>query len=330
MLPSSTPKEIPALKKIRFHVEDTGIGIPADKLEDIFLPFHQLEHSSSSKEGTGLGLSISQNIVREMDSQIFVHSIVGQGSTFWFDLDLQEINGLNLIKEMADQPNVIGYEGKKRLILIVDDLANNRSFLVNLLQSLDFNLLEASNGLDAIALARQHQPDLILLDLIMPEMDGWEVTKRIRQDDTIKDVLIVIVSASTLANTESSSREVGANAFLTKPLSFEQLLDVLGQYLELKWIYQENTPAISDNQTTHTELVPDTEPVLIPPNQEELDILLNLALQGDIREILSQAMLLEVNPELVPFIKKLRQLAETCQIKKLKQFLRQYLVNSQS
>lgn len=96
----------------------------------------------------------------------------------------------------------------------------NRSFLVDLLRSLGFNLLKADNGLDAIALTCQHQPDLILLDLIMPKMDGWEVTKRIRQEDTIKDVPIIIMSASTLAATETSSREVGANAFMAKPLRF--------------------------------------------------------------------------------------------------------------
>lgn len=306
--------------KIRFQIEDTGIGIPNDKLEDIFLPFHQLEYTPSSKEGTGLGLSISQNIVEEMDSQIFVSSVLDRGSTFWFDLDLREIETQNPIEDIPYKPDVIGYKGTKRTILVVDDLANNRSFLVNLLQSLDFNVLEASNGLDTIALAHQYQPDLIFLDLIMPEMDGWEVTKQIRQDATIKDVLIIIVSASTLPATKTSSREVGANAFLAKPLNFDKLLDILGQYLELEWIYQEN------NDTNPS--VPNTDSVLVTPSQEELNTLINLALQGDIREILSQVVLLEANPNLAVFCKKLRNLAETCQVKKLKQFLHEYLIDN--
>ena len=315
--------------KIRFQVEDTGIGIPSDKLEDIFLPFHQLESSPSSQEGTGLGLSISQNIVKEMDSEIFVSSILGEGTAFWFDLDLEEIESKNLVQEIPYKPDVISYKGNKRTILVVDDLANNRSFLVNLLQSLGFNILEASNGLDAISLVRENKPDLIILDLIMPEMDGWEATKRIRQDATIKNVPIIIVSASTLPATESSSREVGANGFLAKPLDFEKLLDLLSQYLELEWIYREHDPVISNNQIISAESILAPNSGFTIPNQEQLNMLLDLALRGDIREILSQTILLEANSQLVPFCKKLRQLAETCQMKKLKQFLYQYSAQSE-
>ena len=239
-------------------------------------------------------------------------------------MELPKISDSRLAEDITNQIQVIGYQGNKRTILLVDDLSDNRLFLINLLQSIGFNLLEASKGVDAIALACQHQPDLILLDLVMPEMNGWEVTKQIRQDETLKDIPIIIVSATTFATKEFSVQEVGANAFLAKPLDFEALLDLLAQFLELEWIYQQNPQRDLDLEASLN-----TEPVIIPPTQEELNILLNLVLQGDIRAILSQATLLETNSDLVAFATKLRQLAETCQIKKLKQFLQQYLsVNS--
>jgi two-component system, chemotaxis family, CheB/CheR fusion protein len=236
--PYSLDTPLERAMKIRFYIEDTGNGIPEAKMTDIFLPFYQLDPPQSSQEGTGLGLTISQNLVEQMGSQIQVQSRLAEGSIFWFDLDLAAIDRDRDPASFAGQiePNIVGYTGRKRQILVVDDLDNNREVLVNFLSPLGFNVLEANSGVKAIALTQEYQPDLIILDLVMPNMDGWEVTQRLRQESKFSELPVIIVSASIFPTDQSNCYQAGANHFLTKPLDFAKLLRVMEQYLELEWI----------------------------------------------------------------------------------------------
>lgn len=310
-------------KIIRFHIQDTGIGIPEDQLTDIFVPFRQLDSDSSIQEGTGLGLSISQSIAEQMGSQIQVRSTLTEGSEFWFDLDF--LNPQTPITERSKNDlavNITGYQGVKRKILVVDDLANNLEVLLNFLTSLGFEVIAASSGTEAIALISEQQPDLIILDLIMPEMDGLAVTQSLRQETAWQDLPIIIVSASTLPRDESQCYQAGANAFLPKPLNFELLLRLLEQYLQLKWI---TVDGVRRSLLTK-ERSNNTEPTsIVTPTAEELEQLLNLAMQGDIRGVLSQIELWQGDrPELLFFTQQIRPLAEACQLKKLKELLKKY------
>ena len=261
--------------KIRVQIEDTGIGIPEDKLEDIFLPFQQID-IQSKQEGTGLGLSISQEIVRQLHSKIEVQSTLGKGSVFWFDLDLAGSN-VNL----ANHSNslIIGYEGKRKKILIVDDSINNRHILVNFLGPLDFELLEATNGEEAIALAQKHHPDLILLDWLMPDMSGAEVTQKLRHQLGLQDIGLVAVSASVLPKTQNNHKQADCDAFLGKPISFDNLLSILEELLELKWIERDLSPIQPEIETE----------LLITPSKQEITPFYELATLGDVRSVFNSS-----------------------------------------
>ncbi|MCC0177018.1 response regulator [Waterburya agarophytonicola K14] len=322
--------------RIRFYVQDTGSGIPEDRLTDIFLPFYQLDSHQSSQEGTGLGLTISKNLVEQMGSEIQVRSRLNEGSIFWFDLDLLAVNNNTIpIMSPALDFDIAGYTGKKRQILVVDDLDNNREILVNFLVPLGFDVLEANSGEKAIALTRQHRPDLIILDLIMPQMDGWEVTQNLRRESQFADIPIVIVSASTLPADESYCYQVGASQFLAKPLSFEQLLHTIELYLHLEWVdsqgerrYLNLAQSFVSPSTSIPQIETESTPLVLP-SPEELDRLLSLVMQGDIRSTLSVAEKLNQDqPQLSPFTQKIIHLAQTCQLKKLKDFLQQALFSS--
>ncbi|MGD1912504.1 MAG: ATP-binding protein [Rivularia sp. (in: cyanobacteria)] len=313
--------------KIRFHVADTGIGIPQDKLSEIFLPFQQLDSHKYAQEGTGLGLSISQSIVEQMSSEIHVTSTFGGGSEFWFDIDFPSIESpLESLPFRNNNLKIIGYQGAKRKILIVDDLESNREVLVNFLTPLGFQIIEASSGCEAMAKTEEYQPDLIILDLIMPEINAWEVTKTLRQESTWQNLPIIIVSASTLPADESECYQAGANAFLAKPLNFEELLKLFQQHLKLEWITQDPFTQLSPSlETSQIKTSSDLESI-VTPSAAELNQLLQLTMEGDIRELLSLIEQWQKNrPQLIPFIQEIRYLAEACRLRKLKELLKQYL-----
>ncbi|NER30323.1 MAG: response regulator [Symploca sp. SIO1C4] len=318
--------------KIRFQVEDTGVGIPVDKLADIFLPFQQLSDSQAFTEGTGLGLTISQNIVRQMGGEIFVESRLGEGSIFWFDLDLASAESWQQIQQQYNpKSSIVGFHGRKYKILVVDDQDDNRAVLVNFLNYLAFNVLEASNGKDGLALALEHQPDLIFVDLVMPAIDGLAVTKKLRQELNLSAVTIVVTSASTLPEAKSLCYESGCDVFLAKPLDFDQLLELLEIHLDLEWIYQENLTITSLNQAEVSEQRTEKDNFhsdqLVIPSPEKLNPLLEMAMQGDLRAILEEvANWGEIDAQFIPFAQQLRQLAESCQITRLQQLIEQHMV----
>ncbi|MEL6927361.1 MAG: chemotaxis protein CheB [Cyanobacteria bacterium J06600_6] len=305
---------------IRFYIEDTGSGIPENKLQDIFLPFYQLDPHQVSQEGTGLGLSISHSLAEQMNSQIEISSTVGVGSTFWFDLVFNVIEASNSLAVDDDlELDIVAYQGEPKQILIVDDLDSNREILVNFLAFLGFEIIEAKSGQKAISLAQKYQPDLVLLDLIMPGMDGWEVTQHLRQSAQFEHLPVIIVSASTLNTDESNSYKVGASEFLPKPLDFQQLLQVIERQLSLSWTTKDGSQKSLLTKQTSSEKLAATPLVL--PDLEVLTKLQTLINQGDIRGTINYLESLTDRLDWLPFINKIKQLAESCQLKKLKQLI---------
>lgn len=310
--------------KIRFLVEDTGIGMSPEQLEKIFLPFEQVGETQRKTEGTGLGLAISQKIVELMGSTIQVKSELGHGSIFWIDLELPSLLGWNQKFTVYTGEQIIGFTGDKWKILVVDDRWENRSVLINLLSPLGFEIVEASNGEEGLVKATEFQPDLIVLDLIMPVMDGFEMTRRLRQSEELKQVVIIGSSASVYESDRHNTMLAGADDFLPKPMQADDLFQKLQKHLLLEWVYEEKGELSSSNpENRHGQKAATSMAI---PSQGELAILLDLAKKGRVKAILEQIDRLEQgNESFIPFGQQIRQLAKTFQIPKIQQLLEKYI-----
>ncbi|HEY9657087.1 MAG TPA: ATP-binding protein, partial [Allocoleopsis sp.] len=224
--------------RLRFEIEDTGVGMTAQQLEQIFRPFEQVGEQRKQSEGTGLGLSISQRLMQLMGSTILVKSEVGRGSTFWFEVDLPEAKEWAIASRIINQNKVIGYVGKRRRVLVIDDHWENRSVIVSLLEPLGFEVMEANNGLEGWKMAIAHKPDATITDLRMPVMDGYQLLQRIRELDELKNMVTIASSASVFQSNQQEAIEAGANVFLPKPVQADLLLQTLQEQLNLEWQYE--------------------------------------------------------------------------------------------
>ena len=308
-------------EKIRFHVEDTGVGMASEQLEEIFLPFHQVGERDRKSEGTGLGLAISRQLVQMMGGEIKVNSILDKGSVFYFDLDLPSVDQWVDIAQTDKRP-IVSYLGDKRKILIADDKWENRSILMKMLEPLGFEIMEATDGLDCITKAQEWQPHVILMDLMMPSLNGLEATRRIRKLPDLK-VVVIATSASVFDFDQQQSFQAGCNDFLPKPIRNQELLEKLRDYLGLSWVYEE-----IKNETLKIKNEGFLEPsaqVMVPPPVEEIAALFDLAMMGDLRGIAKRAAQLEqMNQEWIPFASHLRQLAKGFEEKQILEFVKQY------
>jgi predicted ATPase/signal transduction histidine kinase/DNA-binding NarL/FixJ family response regulator/tRNA A-37 threonylcarbamoyl transferase component Bud32 len=314
---------------IRFQVEDSGVGIASNELDEIFKPFQQVGENSRKTEGTGLGLAISRQLIEMMGGTLQVKSTLGVGSTFWFDLDLPLVHAATETAN-ASKRTIIGVKGDKRKILVVDDKPTNRSILVNLLEPIGFDVLDAVDGEDGLSKAQAFQPDAILIDLVMPNLDGFEATRRLRLMPALKDVIVIAISASVFEFDQQQSLKVGCNDFLPKPIREDDLLQKLQEHLNLDWIYEsESVPGeplkqgnnLETDSVSFSSASPDGS---IPP-PEEIAIFLDLAMRGDLREIAKRATQLEeTNQQWSPFATHLRQLAKGFKGRQILEFLKQF------
>ncbi|MEG4801565.1 PAS domain S-box protein [Microcoleus sp. ARI1-B5] len=325
---TATKVEIAPTAKIRFQIEDTGIGISQNKLEEIFLPFHQVGDRNNFVEGTGLGLSISQKLVKIMGSQIHVQSTPGKGSIFWLDIDLPAVAECSEIPSTQEKRRLVGFSGSQRKVLIVDDHEVNRAMMHRLLSRLGFEIAQATDGEDCLHKAQAFLPDLILMDLLMPVMDGWEATRRLRQLPELKDAVILALSASVYETTRQKSILAGCDNFLTKPIQTNDLLELLRLHLRLEWIYEDGSETKKRKVQTPkaSSEIAVADRAMVSPASESVMTLLRLAAMGDIEAILEETAKLEhSDPKLVPFVHHVRQLAKGFQLKQIRDFLKQHL-----
>jgi signal transduction histidine kinase/FixJ family two-component response regulator len=312
--------------KIRFYVEDTGVGMTPEQIDKIFLPFEQVGDNKKQSEGTGLGLAISQKIVDLMDSSIQVKSQLGKGSTFWLELEFTEAKNWSETSRISQKKTIIGSQGPKQKILVVDDHWQNRSVVLNLLEPIGFEIIEATNGSEGLDKAILFQPDLIITDLLMPVMDGFQMLKRLRELPQLKQVVVIASSASVFDTDQYKSFDAGANVFLPKPVQTETLLEMLRIHLKIEWVYEEQEES-ANSQHERGKAV-DLRKV-VPPSDNVLLQLYDLAKKGDIDQILEEAATLKkLQLELVPFAEKLAQLAEAFQVKELQDFIQKFIQSS--
>ncbi|MEK7990995.1 MAG: PAS domain S-box protein, partial [Thiotrichaceae bacterium] len=294
-------------KRLRFEIEDTGMGIPEQDLENIFLPFHQSGDKYSKAEGTGLGLSITKRIIEMMEGELHVKSSIGKGSLFWFELELPEVSNLMQHKP-AEKSIIVGFEGEARWILVVDDKPENRSVLRNLLTPLGFRIIEASNGQEGLDALHQQKIDIVLTDLVMPVMDGFELSRRIRLPGTYDALPIIAVSASVFDYDQKQSVDAGCNEFIPKPIRADVLLDRLQHYLQLIWVYDRNVHAVITDEQSNVDSAVDEDYTLSP---EQLAVLYDLAMQGDTMGLIEYARQLSADDNtLKAFAAKIIRLAE--------------------
>lgn len=234
---SSLNKQSKSNIYLRFRVADTGIGIARQDLRRIFQPFEQIDKYEFQEVGTGLGLSIGKQLVELMGGKLKVTSELGRGSNFWFDLAFPEIKVTSVINPQS-VAEIVGYQGERRTLLIVDDVKTSRLLLLDLLKPLGFRVLTAKNGQQGLQLALDHQPDLILTDLFMPIKTGFTLIAELRQRNDFANTPIIAISASSFEEVERQSRASGCNAFVAKPINDQRLLNLLGNNLNLEWIYK--------------------------------------------------------------------------------------------
>jgi len=309
-----------ASRSVRFEVRDTGVGVPKHQLETIFEPFEQVGSAERSAGGTGLGLAISRQFVRAMGGEIRVESRVGQGSYFWFELPPATAM-LPVLPVASPMPVATGYVGPRAKVLVIDDASVNRAVVVGLLDRLGFETIQAASGREGLAKAQSERPALIVTDVVMPDMDGLELTRRLRQMDGLSDAPVIAVSASASGSDEQKSRAAGVNAFMPKPVDFDRLLAQIATLLGLEWTYA--VPASASANEAQQEGLRGTR--FTVPTQE-MSELHRLARHGDMQEIARWANRIgALDARYLPFAEQLRRLAKGYRSKAILELVEQYL-----
>jgi signal transduction histidine kinase/CheY-like chemotaxis protein len=224
-------------------VQDSGPGIPNEEIDKLFRHFEQTSSGISKGSGTGLGLALSRELANLMGGNITVISETGVGSVFTFDVLMQKGNAEAIETNITQR--VIGIAKPKiaHRILVVDDRDENLKVAVNLLKLVGFETNEAINGEDALAKFEEWNPDLILMDLRMPIMDGYEATNRIKLTEKGAKIPIVAITASAFEEENEKTKRVGLQGYIRKPFRENEFFETIGKVLGIKYIYEEGAPS---------------------------------------------------------------------------------------
>ncbi len=300
------------LNRLRFEIQDTGVGMHPEQIQKVCLPFEQVGDLHLREGGTGLGLAISSQIVQMMDSTLEIESEIGVGSQFSFTVEfLADSEQLRPVAGQNGRP-ITGYKGPEQTILVVDDRWENRSVMVDLLKPLGFKMIEAKNGKEGLAHALAGKPNLIILDLLMPVMNGFELLDQLNRNRDLHTVPKIVSSASVFETDRQKSLAAGAIAFLAEPIQTDELLALVKQHLQLTWVYGSPLPAA----------VPSTvplDPVTIRPPSEILSELRELARKGDLDALVQTTQ--QLDGQYQQFANTVISMSEQFQVKQLKAFL---------
>jgi len=241
--PKIPPKQTKNRHFLHFEIADTGPGIAEEEINILFDPFVQTQTGHQSMEGTGLGLPISRQFVRLMGGNITVSSQLGRGSIFCFDIEVREVISAD-VETRVPRQRVVGLEPNQPnyRILVVEDIADNRRLLVEMLQPLGFEICEAVNGEEAVILWQSWQPHLILMDIRMPGMNGYEATQAIKQMPNGQNTVIIALTASAFDEQRVAILKAGCDDFIRKPFREEFLLAKIADHLGIRYIYGEDLP----------------------------------------------------------------------------------------
>lgn len=295
-----------------FEIIDTGIGIAPEQLERLFQPFERGDPLRQDS-GLGLGLTITRMLTALMGGELLVKSVVGQGTSFQVRLFLSEVRVPQAVVHV--EHDIIGYLGPRRRVLVVDDHVEHRRVLAGMLEPLGFDIDMAASGQEALTQVSLSNPDLILMDLSMPLMDGWQTSKLIRKSIGSRAPIIVI-SASAFADDRERSMAAQCNDYLAKPVHTPALLEKIETHLSLKWL----------KRTASLISIPAAATLPAQAIQE----LRELASIGYVRGLLDHLdQLAQSEPASVSYIAMLQGLAKRFQLKELTRHLDMALASDQ-
>ncbi|MBE9115328.1 PAS domain S-box protein [Lusitaniella coriacea LEGE 07157] len=262
-----------SFRTLYFEVEDTGVGIAPEDIKQLFEPFVQTASGKKVQEGTGLGLTLSRQFVQLLGGKIDLNSRVGQGTTVKFTIDAIAVEGKLKKKDVSNRRAIALAPNQPRYkILVADDKENNRQLLLKLLHPLGFDLREAQNGQEALDLWQQWQPHLILMDMRMPVLDGYEATQKIRErqlqadrkpDEQTVPTIVVAVTASAFEEQKAEILAAGCDEFIRKPFAEQDILNVIQQNLGVRYLYDAEETASKSMGDEERSL--DSEPCAIAP-----------------------------------------------------------------
>jgi len=304
-----------------FEVEDTGPGIHPEELDKLFQAFQQTRSGHLSKEGTGLGLRLSQKYVQLMGGEITVDSVPGIGTCFKFCIQV-DLATAEVISSPTSHEHIVSLAPRPEpvRILVVEDNSTNRVLLKKLLVRLGFVVKEAENGQVAIALWKKWRPDLILMDMCMPIINGYEATQQIREQEKqeleslfpITATKIIAITASAFLEQRQETLAVGCDDFVGKPFRLEEILQVISRHLHVEYIYE--TPQasqISSNSFLNKSEYILNNMALAVMSAEWIAQLHTAAIQGN--DTISLNLIAQIPREHIFLIEALTQLIETYQ-----------------
>lgn len=299
--------------ELRLQVEDSGIGISPEQQKSIFDAFEQQKGLQQHQYGgTGLGLAITRRLVEMMDGEIQVDSVPGKGSVFtviFHDIEVAVSEALSYQEESMLNLENINFE--PATILIADDIESNRELLQGMIAPYDFKILEAKHGVQVMERLGEYRPDLILLDMKMPKMNGYEVIDVLRKDEVLKTIPIIVITASALKQDEERISII-CDGYLRKPVSRHDLIQ------ELKNFLPHTIRPASTSEKKQPETVVTAEATLTPLPKKELAILQKLARTGSLRRLRSHlADLDKHDAQYLPFVHHLGDLARRYEIRRI-------------
>jgi signal transduction histidine kinase/ActR/RegA family two-component response regulator len=291
-----------------FEIIDTGPGIAPEQLETIFQPFTRLNTlTGNAISGSGLGLTISKILAELMGGDLSVSSELGKGSIFTARLFLAN---LGEAPDVTQQDNIVGYRGRRQKILIVDDQPEHRDLMGSILQPLGFRIDTVSSGEECLHYVQQQTPDVVLLDLTMPVMDGIATAQQLRENGFVKP--IIVLSANAYPTDRLAAMEAGCNDFLAKPIQVAKLLKKLKLHTGLTWWYQTDTPEPNDSPE---------EELILPPTEllQDLQALMRI---GDLRGLTKKLdALASEQPQYRPLSTRIKTLASEFRLAEIKKLL---------
>ena len=297
-----------------FEIDDTGPGIPSGELSRIFEPFVRGSAAAcAGAGGTGLGLTISKLLTETMGGELGVTSTEGRGSLFQIRLFLPQVHAPRA-RTMAPQALPTGYLGARRRILVVDNERDDRELLANVLEPLGFELAAAASGSACLDLCAEFRPDVILMDLAMPGLDGWQAIRELRARGLTR-APIAVVSANAFDQGLDNDCGIGRDDFILKPVNIADLLDWIGRQLGLVWTTEADPPSAA-------AAPPERGPMTYPP-AATLAAIEALVGTGYVRGILEQLADLErQDARYGEFAQTARDLARECRLEALADLVR--------